>query len=269
MSRLRKNKGNRQGYKGGHFAEAFSMAKSQGMPFVNFGNKLKEIRAQAKQSAKDAAQKAYTSMVEKAEESGNEEAAAKYKSKIEEIKNSSVANKSATEGQSQPTDASKITDEIDDSKMNYGREEVGAFFQRAKLAEEQAKLEATKTNQEKEAEAEKEAEKAAAAEKKREEKSQGKEIAGSSDGGKGSFKARRGAKKDAKKTAKEEKKAKIAFCKTAKGKAKRQCKRGARKDFRKDKKKIRKENRKKFASNTKKKIKSFFCNKRRRRKGKC
>ena len=161
--------------------------------------------------------KAYASMAEKAEESGNEEAAAKYKSKIEEIKNSSVANKSATEGQSQPTDASKITDEIDDSKMNYGREEVGAFFQRAKLAEEQAKLEATKTNQEEEAEAEKEAEKAAEAEKKREDKSQGKEIAGSSDGGKGSFKARRAAKKDAKKTAKEEKKAKIAFCKTAKG----------------------------------------------------
>lgn len=262
MSRLRKNKGNRQGYKGGHFAEAFSMANSQGIPFVDFGTKAKEQRSKIKQAVSSAKQNSYAVGLEAAEKSGNKEAAQNYQSKIiQERQKASVANTNATKGQSQPNDASKVTDEIDDSKMNYGREEVGAFFQRAKLAEEQAKLEATKTNQEEE-----EAEKA---ETERENLSQGKNIAGSSDGGKGSRRARKDAKKDAKNTARAEKKGKIDICNTKSGKDKRQCKRGARKDFRKDKKSIRKENRKKFASNTKKKIKKLFCSKRRRRRGKC
>jgi hypothetical protein len=188
--------------------------------------------------------------------------------KVNELRESQAAATKAAKDKVTASPSDRPVDEIDDKKMNYGREEIDSFFQRKKLAEEQAAFDAKKKEEE-----DIEADEAEKAETARENKSQGKEIAESSDGGKGSFGARRGAKKDAKRTAKEEKRGKIDICNTKSGRDKRQCKKGARKDFRKDKKSIRKENRKKFASNTKKKIKKIgkklFCTKKRRRKGKC
>tara|TARA_R110001592_G_scaffold317015_2_gene593667 strand:+ start:245 stop:1033 length:789 start_codon:yes stop_codon:yes gene_type:complete len=262
MSRLRKSGRKTKGYSQPSYANGFN---NDGFA-VNIAGMMKDMREKVK------------SQIDKNKDVIAGRLAGSEAAKAKALKDKATASAS-----------DKPTDEMDDKKMNYGREEVDTFFQRKKLAEEQAAAkkndEVKEKEKEEEAEAEKEAEKAAEAEKKREDKSQGKEIADSSDGGKGSMKDRRDAKKDAKNTAKDEKKDKIDKCKGLKGFSKIKCKSSARKDFRKDKKNIRKANRDKFKDNTKvklkkvgdkigntkvaKKLKGIFCTKRRRKKGKC
>ena len=183
---------------------------------------------------------------------------AKVKAKIEENKSSAAAATKAAKDKATASPSDRPVDEIDDKKMNYGREEIDSFFQRKKLAEEQAAFDAKKKEEE-------DTETAAAeeAETARENKSQGKDITFSDDYGDDmSGKERRGEKRDnrreiragkkeAKGVAKDEKKAKIAAAKQLKGKDKRQAKRAARKDYRKDKKAIRKAKRKNKKANRK------------------
>tara|TARA_R110002153_G_scaffold157510_1_gene309520 strand:+ start:3608 stop:4636 length:1029 start_codon:yes stop_codon:yes gene_type:complete len=243
MSRLRKAKRKINKYQG-NYAEAFSKGISTDTPFAKMSDKIKKAKENALAMAEAAKAKAGATVANAQTSEEN------TKKQLAENGTSSAAQSNAGGGDVVPTET------------DYSREEVGAFFQRVKLAKEKEELEAMKDTEEEEAAevAQKEAEQA---EEDRENTSQGKDITFSDDYKDGmSGKERRGEKRDnrreiragkkaAKGVAKDEKKAKIAEAKKLKGKDKRQAKRAARKDYRKDKKSIRKAKRSNKKANRK------------------
>lgn len=243
MSRLRKAKRKINKYQG-NYAEVFSKGISSDTPFAKMSDTIKKAKDNAQAKIADAKAKA-GAVVANAKTSEEN-----TKSQLAENGASGAAQENAGGGDIVPTET------------DYSREEVGAFFQRVKLAKEKEELEAMKDTEDEEAAAAAK-EEAEIAEGEREDKSQGKDIGFGDDYKEGmSGKERRGekrgnrreiraGKKEAKATAKAEKKGKIAEAKKLKGKAKRQAKRGARKEYRKDKKAIRQNKRKNKKANRK------------------
>ena len=146
---------------------------------------------------------------------------------------SAAAEAKAAKDKATASPSDRPVDEIDDKKMNYGREEVDSFFQRKKLAEEQAEFDAKKKEEEGEEE-------------------ENPNVVKDSDGNvqytdeydpdmsKGD---RRAEKKSNKREIKENFRAAKDACSGKRGRAKRQCKRSARKDKRSAKKSNRQSNR--------------------------
>jgi hypothetical protein len=171
MSRLRKNvkAKTKQSYQG-DFAQTFRGGLSSQTPFANFATTgvkagrarvdamsstvKNSIRNAAKTGDKDAiiaaarnATKASFEAGDKASKAVIAGAAADKERKKKSLEGAADAAKDGVGGEDQiPSDT------------NYSREEVGAFFQRVKLAKEQDKLDADKAAAEAAAEAEKEKE---------------------------------------------------------------------------------------------------------------
>ncbi len=145
MSRLRKNvkTKTKQPYQG-DFAQTFRGGLSSQTPFANF---FTDFTATAAKAAKAKVSAAANEVGDKASQAVVAGGAADTEKKQESLEGAADAAKNNVGGEDQiPSDT------------DYSREEVGAFFQRVKLAKEQEKLDADKAAAEAAAEKEKEEE---------------------------------------------------------------------------------------------------------------